>query len=67
MTEVQQICFAYEQGVGKGRKNRKVTAIGNCENPYSNDSDEFEAWDYGYSEGKEHFIKLAKINGRKVS
>lgn len=39
------ICNAYEQGYGHGYDQR------NLNNPYCQDSDEWQAWEYGYSEG----------------
>ncbi|MCP3703175.1 MAG: hypothetical protein GY954_09635 [Alteromonas sp.] len=43
--EVLAICTAYEQGYGHGYDQRGLP------NPYGKKTDEWEAWDYGYSEG----------------
>lgn len=43
--EVLGICTAYEQGYGHGQDSRGLP------NPYKAETDEWEAWDYGYSEG----------------
>ena len=51
MNHVIAICIAYEQGVGKGRRISVDT------NPYEPNTDENEAWDYGYSEGHDWFVK----------
>jgi hypothetical protein len=40
------LCDAYESGYGRGVNNRDYF------NPYNKGSDDWEAWDYGYSEGK---------------
>lgn len=43
--KILAICTAYEQGYGHGYDVRGLP------NPYKKASDEWEAWDYGYSEG----------------
>jgi hypothetical protein len=43
--EILAICTAYEQGYGHGYDCRSL------KNPYKKDSDEWQAWDYGYNEG----------------
>ena len=50
---VLAICTAYEQGYGHGLERR------NLGNPYKKDSDEWQAWDYGYSEGNRRNIAHA--------
>jgi len=43
--EVLDICLAYEQGVGKGRRDS------NDDNPYTKGDSMHMAWNYGYAEG----------------
>lgn len=44
-TDIMGICFAYEQGFGKGLDNRDV------KNPYCEGGDGWKAWQYGYTTG----------------
>lgn len=43
---VLEICTAYEQGYGHGYDQRDLS------NPYTKETHAWDAWDYGYSEGK---------------
>ena len=44
--EVFYICNAYESGYGHGWDSRGLP------NPYKKDSDEWQAWQYGYEEAE---------------
>ncbi len=50
------VCNAYEQAYGQGYDKRSLS------NPYTRLSDEWEAWDYGYSEGNRKRITHDKNN-----
>ena len=54
------ICTAYEQGYGHGEGRRKLT------NPYLKDSDEWQAWDYGYSEGLRKRMEREAMEDRRL-
>ena len=57
--DILGICNAYEQGYGHGYGRRGLP------NPYKTGTDEWQAWDYGYSEGarkkNEHAIKQEEL------
>ena len=44
---IQGICDAYESGHGMGYDKRSLT------NPYPQDVDEYDAWEYGHDTGAE--------------
>jgi hypothetical protein len=46
ISKVFQICDAYEAGYGKGQQLRQ------CENPFLETTDCYEAWQIGYDLGK---------------
>jgi hypothetical protein len=60
--EILAICTAYEQGYGHGYERRNLT------NPYKKDSDEWHAWDHGYSEGNRKWVahSMQKIGEAKA-
>jgi len=49
--DVIDICFAYEQGYGHGKQDRKL------KNPHKENSSMSIAWDYGYEQGYHSLYK----------
>lgn len=55
ITKVFRICDAYESGIGTGLDGC------NLRNPYIEGTDEYEAWDIGYTEGNRRIKKFGAI------
>lgn len=49
--DIEAICTAYESGYGHGSKNS------GAQNPYFAASREYQAYQYGYQSGIEHYIE----------